>query len=137
MFNNIVAFFCRIQAKQPLFGMEFVIIGETEKPKSEIEDKIRKMSGKIVPVAYRGVAAVISSRREMNNPGEDMRDILMTRIQVVPDDCIDEVIDNDPIEVFTKRNMNIRGVDVSEYIDVDYISSDIESHCSCMNECQN
>lgn len=144
-FILLIAFqsFHRYQSKQPLSNMEFVIIGETERPKSDIEDKIRKMGGKVVSNVHKGTAAVISTRREVNKAGRDMRDVLLTRVQVITEDFIDEVLNNDPMEVFTRKNMNNRGKDVSlltldlRWFSRIFISFYSKSHFSCMNEFQN
>lgn len=120
---NLIYLF-RYQTKQPLFGMEFVIIGELRRPKTEIEHKIRNMGGKVVSNVHRGIAAVISTQREVNEAGEMMRGAFTNQIQVIPEECIDEVMNNDLIEVFNRKNMNIEGKHVCKYCSVRSIGID-------------
>lgn len=113
MFNGILFISCRLHAKQPLFGMDFMIIGEMKQSISEIEDKIRKMGGKIVAKFHTGIAAVISNEHEVNEATGNIRDAFIHRIQVIPERFLDDVMDNDPIEVIAKSDMGKWGKDVS------------------------
>lgn len=101
--------------KQPLFDMEMCIIGETKTPKKDIEKKIKAMGGKIVSQIHDGLAAVISTAKDVNRAyDDDIRDAFMRGIQVVPEEILDEVIVcDDPIQLIIAQDMSKRGKDVS------------------------
>lgn len=96
----------RLHTKQPLFNMEFFIIGATNMPRNEIEYKIKAMGGQMASRIHSYLTAVISNAEEVENSTGLMRDTFIHRVQVVPDSFLDEVMDNDPIEVIVQRNLN-------------------------------
>lgn len=95
--------------------MEFMFIGETKRPKNDLEELIRKMGGKIATKIHKGLAAVISNKQEVNRTGSSTREAALHRIQVIPEEFIDEVMDNDPIEVIKKNDLTKWGADVSAF----------------------
>ena len=99
--------------KQPLFGMDFCIVGETNMPREDIENKIEAMGGKITTKVHAELAAVISNAEEMKNFSEMIKEAFMHRIQVVPDSFLNDVMNNDPIEVIVKNDLSEWGKDVS------------------------
>lgn len=99
-------------AEQPLFDMEFVIIGETRMAREDIEYKIREMGGKIVSTVHENLTAVISNASEVNGCTEMIKKAFMHRIQVISDDFLDEVMDNDPIELIARKDLSEWGKDV-------------------------
>lgn len=110
---NKLLFCFRFQIKQPLFDMDFYFIGETKQPKNEIIKKIRLMGGKIATRIHNGLTAVISNVDKVKEVESDMKDALLHTIQVVPEEFLDEVMDNDPIELIVKKDLSGRGGDVS------------------------
>lgn len=92
--------------------MEFLIVGVTESSQNEITNKIRKLGGKIVTKINSHLAAVVSNVDTVNNCRGVIKDAFMHRIQVIPDDFINEVIETDPIEVIAKKDLSGWGKDV-------------------------
>ncbi|XP_055303145.1 poly [ADP-ribose] polymerase-like [Sitodiplosis mosellana] len=103
-----------IYTKQPLFDMEFCIVGETGISQEDIEKKIEAMGGKITSKVHTSLAAVISNANEVKNYSELIKDAFIHRIQVIPDDFLNEVMENDPIEVIVKNDLTKWGKDPYE-----------------------
>lgn len=58
--------------KPSLFNMEFVLIGDLERPKNEIEEMIKKSGGKLVTKIHSSIAAVISTKLEVEAMGSEI-----------------------------------------------------------------
>lgn len=101
-----------MHTKQPLFDMEFYLFGETRMPREEVEYKIRAMGGKIASKVHTHLAAVISNAKEVKEHNEVIKEAFMHRIQVIPDDFLDEVMDNDPVLLIVKKDLSNWGKDV-------------------------
>lgn len=96
--------------------MEFFIVGDTEKPRNVIESKIQAMGGKMASRIHANVTAVISSADEVKYDSIMIREAIIQRIQVIPDDFLNKVMDNDPIEVIVKNDLTIWGKDVRLFL---------------------
>lgn len=127
-YDNITHFFSifSCQVKQPLFGMQFLIIGATKKSQADIIHKIRLMGGKMATKIHRELAAVISNSDEVNRAESDIKDAFLRRIQVVSEDFLDKVMDNDPIDVIVKSDLSKWGRDVSLLAFICILSSKIK-----------
>ncbi|XP_031632849.1 poly [ADP-ribose] polymerase-like [Contarinia nasturtii] len=93
--------------KQPLFNLEFVIIGDTKYPRNVIENKIRAMGGKVTsgPIHSR-IAAVISNADAVNKGDKEVNNACIYSIQVISDELLDQVMDNDPIDLIVKNDLS-------------------------------
>lgn len=89
-------FMCRPYKHPPLLNMEFVIIGELQKPKEEIASLIKKMGGSVVSQVNSRLAAVISNREEVQRMGSQMKEARKFKIQVVSVDFLTEM-QSDPL----------------------------------------
>lgn len=108
-------FIHRPYKKPLLFNMEFVLIGDLTKPRSEIERMIRKLGGKVSAKIHDRLAAIISNTNEVEKMGKQMNDACMNNIQVVSEDFLDatENSDIDPIAYILSENICDWGGDVS------------------------
>lgn len=111
---------CRLCVKQPLFGMEFMIVGETTKSKGEIEQKIKQMGGKLVEKIHENVAAIISNPEEVTKMGAIMEVAKTHGIHVVPETFIDDIKNIDPFELMTMCDLSNWGQDVSILVALQY-----------------
>lgn len=105
-------YICRLYVKQPLFDMEFFILGETIKSQEDIEQKIQKMGGKLAKTIHENLAAVISNADEIKQMGTVMDVVKKYGIHVVPEEFIEEVKDNDPVALITMMDLSNWGMDV-------------------------
>lgn len=142
----------RLHTKQPLFDMEICIIGEIKLPKKDIEKKIKAMGGKIASQIHDGLAAVISTAKDVNRAyDDDLREAFMRGIQVVPEEFLEDVIMcDDPIQLIVRMDMSNRGKDVSFFFSAKHFDCCFEAtffnnkefhftiifFCSRMNACQ-
>lgn len=104
--------FSRSYAKQPLFGMEFFIIGENKKPQIDIANQIQVLGGKIASRIHSRIAAIISNVNEVEKVGGPMTNAQLHGIQVVPEEFLDEVPNGDPCELIAEKNISKWGRDV-------------------------
>lgn len=94
--------------------MEFLIVGETKKPLEHIVHKIRLMGGTIAQNMHSSLAAVISTSEQVDEAKGDIKEAFFRRIQVIPEEFLDEVIDYyDPIALIVKNDLSAWGKDVS------------------------
>ncbi|XP_031628741.1 poly [ADP-ribose] polymerase-like [Contarinia nasturtii] len=100
--------------KQPLFNMEFFIVGDTKYPRNVIEHKIRAMGGRLVSEMHSRLAAVFSNEDVVNKGGEDIMRVFILRIQVISDELLDSFLENDPIELIAKSDLSKWGKDPYE-----------------------
>lgn len=114
-FTRIFEQFHRLCVKQPLFGMEFVIVGETLKSKDEIQNKIKQMGGKLIEAVHANVAAIISNANEVTKMEQAMRDAKSNGIHVVPETFIDDVKNIDPLELMVMCDLSDWGRDVCTF----------------------
>lgn len=99
--------------KPPLYGLEFVIIGETEKPKDDIKKTIQKMGGKLGTKVHEKLAAVISSQSGVERMGSRMQQAKDFGIQVVTDQFLEAVKNGGAISYITSKSICDWGTDVS------------------------
>lgn len=92
--------------------MELMTVGETTKPKDEIEHKIKQMGGKLVDDVHSNVAAIISNLEEVTKMGVVMEDAKAYGIHVVPESFIDDIKSVDPFELMTMCDLGNWGQDV-------------------------
>lgn len=94
--------------------MEFFIVGETQRSKSEIVAKIHAMGGKIAPYVHNRLAAIISNLKEVTRGDDDaIREAFIFGIQMIPEDFLEEVMTcNNPIQMIVDKNMSHNGKDV-------------------------
>lgn len=94
--------------------MEFLIVGETKRPLEQIVHKIRLMGGIISLNMHSSLAAVISTSEQVDEAKGDIKEAFFRRIQVIPEDILDKVIDcHDPIALIVKNDLSAWGKDVS------------------------
>ena len=105
----------RLYTKQPLFNMEFFIVGATKLPRQDIERKIHAMGGKMATRIHADLAAVISNAEVVETGEGTIREAFIHRIQVVSDAFLDEVLDNDPIKVIDRNNLSKYGKNVRSF----------------------
>lgn len=103
--------------KHPLlFNMEFVVVGNLEKSTVEIKDMIRKLGGKVVSKIDANLAAVISSKEEVQSMGSQMEEAKRFNIQVVSVEFLNISQFDDPILYIISENLAEWGGDVSEFV---------------------
>lgn len=98
--------------KQPLFGMELMIVGETSTPKDELEHKIKQMGGKVVETIHENVTAIISNAEEVTKMGPTMEMAKTHGIHVVPDTFIANIKNADLFELLAKHDLSGWGQNV-------------------------
>lgn len=99
--------------KQPFFGMEVVIIGQTKQPRRHVENKIRALGGTIAATVQANTLVVISNIQEVWRANREMERAFTHRIQVITDEVLDEVIGDDPISVIVQNDISGYGRHVS------------------------
>ena len=104
--------------KQPLFDMEFMIVGETSKPKVEIENKIKQMGGKLCMEFHGSLTAIISNAAEVTKMGLTMTDAKTHGIHVVPETFVDEVKHSDPLQSIAKFDLGGWGENVRSFLEI-------------------
>lgn len=107
-----------MHVKQPLFDMEFMIVGETSKPKAEIENQIKQMGGKLCVEFHENLVAIISNAEEVTKMGQTMNDARTHGIPVVPDTFIDEVKHSDPLQSIDKLNLGGWTKNVRSFLEI-------------------
>lgn len=104
----------RIERKKPpLYNMEFVIVGKTEKSKDDIKKVIQRMGGKLGTKIHEKVAAIISTESEVKRFGHRMQEAKDFGIQVIPEDFLDDVKEGGAISYITSKSLCDWGTDVS------------------------
>lgn len=104
----------RIQReKPPLYNMEFVIIGPTQKDKDEIKKTIQRMGGKLGTKIHEKVAAIISTEADVKRMGSRMHEAKDFGIQVVPEDILEDVKKGGAVSFIISKSMCDWGTDVS------------------------
>lgn len=84
-----------------------------KKPRTEIEHKIRLMGGKIASEINSKIAAVISNSEEVNQAQGNIKEAFLRRIQVVPEEFVDEAMNTDNvIKLIADRDLSQWGRDV-------------------------
>lgn len=97
--------------KPPLYNMEFVIVGKTEKSKDEIKKIIQKMGGKLGSKIHDKVAAIIANEAEVERMGGRMNDAKELGIQVVPESFLDDVKDGNAVSFIISQSLCDWGTD--------------------------
>lgn len=100
--------------KPPLYNMEFVIIGKTDKSKDDIKHIIQKMGGKLGTKIHEKVAAIISTENEVMRMGNRMAEAKELGIQVVPEDFLDDAKNGAAISYIISKSLCDWGTDVSQ-----------------------
>jgi NAD-dependent DNA ligase len=70
--------------------MEFVILGKPNRGKDELKKQINKLGGKVVTKICDTVMAVIASQDDVEKMGARMKTVQENRIDVVPEEFVDE-----------------------------------------------
>lgn len=107
------------RAKPPLYNMEFVIIGKTEKSKDDIKKTIQRMGGKLGSKIHDKVAAVISNEAEVERMGSRMGDARDLGIQVVPEHFLDDAKDGNAVSYIVSQSLCDWGTDPKDRIPQD------------------
>lgn len=103
----------RIQReKPPLYNMQFVIVGKTEKSKDDIKQIIQRMGGKLGTAINEGVTAIISTADMVEKMGSRMQDAKKFGIQIVPEDFLDDVKNGGAVSYITSKSLCDWGTDV-------------------------
>lgn len=92
--------------KQPLFGMELMIIGDTSTPKDELEHKIKQMGGMVVEKIHENIAVIISNPEEVTQMGPIMEMAKMHGIHVVPETFVVNTKNGDPFELMAMYDLS-------------------------------
>lgn len=95
--------------------MELMIVGETEKAKSEIERKINQMGGTIVEKIHENVAAIISNSGEVTKMEPIMEVAKAYGIHIVPEAFVDNIKNFDLMELMAMCDLGNWGQDVCIY----------------------
>lgn len=93
--------------------MEFVLVGDLGRSRSEIEKMIKKLGGKLVPQIHSNLAAVISTKQEVEKMGTEMMAAKENNIQVVSEDFLNEIPTTDAVEYIIQKCICDWGDDVS------------------------
>lgn len=99
--------------KPPLYNMEFVIIGKTEKSKDDIKQIIQKMGGKLGTKIHDKIAAIISNESEVKRMGGRMQEAKELGIQIVPEDFLDDAKKGGAVSYIISKSLVDWGTDVS------------------------
>lgn len=105
-----------IREKPPLYGLEFVIIGKTERSKDDIKAIIQRMGGKLGTKIHDKLAAIISTEDEVERMGYRMSEVKDFNIQVVPEDFLDVVEGDNAMSLIMSISICDWGSDVSATI---------------------
>ncbi|XP_031624761.1 poly [ADP-ribose] polymerase-like [Contarinia nasturtii] len=100
--------------KQPLFGMEFFIIGKTKNPRNVVEQKIRAMGGQLASAIRAGITAVISNADVVNKGDGEILWAFILRIRIISDELLEKVLEHDPIDLFVKNDLSKWSKDSNE-----------------------
>ncbi|PNF21175.1 Poly [ADP-ribose] polymerase [Cryptotermes secundus] len=120
------------RAGPPLKNMEFVILGNTTRPKDELKKEIKKLGGKVVTKIHDKLAAVISTPDELEKMTKKMEDVKACDIQVLPEDFLDEVKDGGALALISERNISSWGSDPQKRIAVDVVDGNKKSKSGSM-----
>jgi poly [ADP-ribose] polymerase len=100
------------RAKPALYELHFVLIGKPETPKEELKTRIARLGGKLVTSIHEKIAAIISTKEEVEKFGKRMQDAQALDIQVVPESFLDAVEKSgDAIEKIKSMNISDWGSD--------------------------
>lgn len=111
---NVKQFRPRVtREKPPLYNMEFVIIGKTEKSKDDIKLIIQKMGGKLGTKIHGKIAAIISTEDEVLRMGSRMAEAKELGIQIVPEDFLDDAKHGGAVSYIISKSLCDWGTDVS------------------------
>lgn len=102
--------------KPPLYNMEFVIVGKTEKSKDDIKKIIQKMGGKLGTKIHDKVAAIISNEAEVELMSHRMQEAKEFGIQIVPEHFLDDVKAGNAVSFIISESLCDWGTDVRYYI---------------------
>uniref|UniRef100_A0A6V7J6B8 NAD(+) ADP-ribosyltransferase n=1 Tax=Bracon brevicornis TaxID=1563983 RepID=A0A6V7J6B8_9HYME len=102
-----------------LEGMKFVILGRTKREKKVLKEEIMKLGGKVGTRVNAFVAAVIASKTTLERESDAIYSARLHKIQVVPEDFVDEVRRGEeaPIALIKKMNIASWGDDPQPRID--------------------
>lgn len=104
--------------KPPLYNMEFVIIGKTEKSKDDIKKIIQKMGGKLGTKIHDKIAAIISNEAEVERLGSRMQEAKDCGIQVVPEHFLDDAKAGNAVSFIISESLCDWGTDVSFHLNI-------------------
>lgn len=98
--------------KPPLYNMEFLIMGKTEKSKDELKKEIQRMGGKVGSKVHEKLAAIISTEAEVKRMGGRMVEAKDFGIQVVPEDFIEDAKGGGAVSFIVSKSLCDWGTDV-------------------------
>lgn len=101
--------------KPPLYNMEFVIVGKTEKPKDDLKREIQRLGGKVGTKIHDKLAAIISTEDEVKRMGGRMKEAKEYGIQVVPEDFVDDAKSGGAVSFIVSQSLCDWGTDVSVF----------------------
>ena len=113
--------------KPPLYNMEFVIIGKTEKSKEDIKKIIQKMGGKLVSKIHEKTVAIISIPEEVVRMGGRMEVAKEFGIQVVPEHFLDDAKSGNAVSLIISQSLCDWGTDPHARIPQDELKSKSKS----------
>lgn len=113
--------------KPPLYNMEFVIIGKTEKSKEDIKKIIQKMGGKLASKIHEKSMAIISTPQEVVRMGGRMKEAKEFGIQVVPENFLIDAENGNAISFIISQSMCDWGTDPHARIPQDELKSKSKS----------
>lgn len=130
LFQYKICFQCRPRVqreKPPLYNMEFVIIGKTEKSKEDIKKMIQKMGGKLGSKIHGKIAAIISTEEEVARLGHRMKEAKEFGIQVVPEHFLDDAKAGNAVSFIISQSVCDWGTDPHTRIPQDELKSKSKS----------
>lgn len=92
--------------------MEFLIIGDTKRRKSDIKQDIQRMGGKVGRKLHDKLAAIISNEDEVKNMDYKMEEAKNLGVQVVDESFVESVHNEDAINYIKNKSICDWGTDV-------------------------
>lgn len=102
--------------KPPLYNMEFLIMGKTEKSKDALKKEIQRMGGKVGSKVHEKLAAIISTEDEVKRMGSRMNEAKDFGIQVVPEDFVEDAKNGGAVSFIVSKSLCDWGTDVSFFL---------------------
>lgn len=70
------------RAREPLYGLHFVALGNLKTPRDELKEMISKLGGKLTTKLHDKLAAIISNKDEVSKMNKRMQEVQDLDIQV-------------------------------------------------------
>lgn len=90
------------RAREPLYRMHVVAIGELKTPKGELKHRIERLGGRLVTKLQEKIAVVISNAEEVEKMNKRMQEVKELQIQVVTEDFLDAIAKGTPTDTIEK-----------------------------------